>query len=91
MLSVPPTPSQCQLIFRLNLTITDASIIDYFIEIVMIGVVLWMVGGGVVYLCVKDVKVKREYERLEEEQTTNYDKGNSDLVLSAVSEGKDNA
>lgn len=37
------------------------------------GVILWVLCSGMIIYCVKDIKVKKEYEELREEGATGRD------------------
>lgn len=47
----------------------DSSVITYVVEFIIGGIIVWIAFVGVLYYCIKDIKVKREYDVLEEEST----------------------
>lgn len=54
----------------MNLYVTNTAEVSYWWEVVAGGIILWILCAGLIIYCVKDIKVKKEYEELREEVNT---------------------
>jgi hypothetical protein len=51
-------------VFELNVEINNSRSVSYWEYVVAGGVMLWGLCAGMIIYCVKDIKVKKDYETL---------------------------
>mgnify|MGYP006991980970 CR=1 FL=1 len=54
----------CFLKYNIEFTIKDSSIVNYLGEIIAAVIIVWILVGGMIAYCVKDIKINKEYNQL---------------------------
>ena len=73
----------CFLKYNIEFSIKDSSQVSYLGEIIMGVIILWILIGGLIAYCVKDIKINKEYNQLLEENVpsaTDKNKSNASKI-----------